>query len=198
MDRVPEPPPAESIGSFVPGPPQTGEPPVVSGLEATSVANKRGAPVWAVLLITLEATLLVCISAVVVVLALFGEELATKAGGTAATITAGVGPMASSSGFYYMLDSGYYSYASETLDADMASEYPIDRLREEWQALEESEGRVLPLPTNVQINGNKAVVSILLTASRTNRTFGVELTLERGSDETWYIVAADPSLIPAP
>ena len=187
----------------IPDPPRP-SPPSIDRIHPSSAAgvgppaSKRSTPAWAVLVITIEASVLVCMVAVVGALALFGDQLAQKLGGTAATVGAGAVPLASSSGFYYLLDSHEYSYAYKVLAADLASDYTPDRLREEWQTLEESEGRTLPLPTNVQLKGNRATVSVLLSAARTNRTFNVQLTLEQEPDETWYIVEADPSLIPKP
>lgn len=97
-----------------------------------------------------------------------------------------------------MLDSHYYGFAHEALASNLATEYSKQRLQDEWESMEDSEGRTLPLPTNVQMNGDRATVSILLSAARTNRTYSVELTLEKGYEETWYIIDADPVLIPAP
>jgi len=190
MSRIPDPP--------SPGPANMGRSDTRQTANAGPPASKQGAPAWAVLVITIEASVVVCMIASVVLLALFGDQLAQRVGGAAATVGAGAVPMASASTFYYLLDSHDYSLAHEALAADLASDYTPDRLREEWRALEEAEGRTLPLPTNVQLKGNRATVSLLLSAARTNRTFDVELTLEQGSDETWYIVEADPSLIPEP
>ena len=190
MNSIPNPPP--------PSPPGMDRARPTYPPDVRSTTSKRGAPVWAVLVITVEAGVLVCMVAVVGILALFGDQLAQKLGGAAATVGAGAAPLASSSVFYSMLDSHYYDFAYDTLGSDLALDYTPDRLREEWEALEESEGRTLPLPTNVQLKGNRATVSVLLSAARTNRTFNVELTLEQGPDETWYIVGADPSLIPEP
>lgn len=198
MNRVPEPPPSEPPGRFVPGPPDVGVAQTSRAAGVAPLASKRGTPVWAVIVIMVEATVLACMVAGVAILALFGDQLAEKVGGTAATVGAGAAPLASSSAFYYLLDSHNYQLAHEALASDLASEYTTERLREEWKTLEEAEGRTLPLPTNVQLKGNRATVSLLLSAARTNRTFSVQLTLEQGPDETWYIVEADPLLVPKP